>query len=126
MTRCKNARAYYLSNKWLEIENPDSFATDRLALAAVVAELGALLAEAERGVAQVKKKRDELYLSLRRQDELSAKDAEVQSKVDTYEELWKAEYERDEIKGHYDGFKEILNALASKINTLTNEARNIS
>lgn len=126
MERCKKARAHYLSDIWLTIKNPDDFATDRMRLAALTAELGVLLAEAERDIAQVKKKRDELYLTLRKQDDVSAKDAEVQAKVDTYEELWKAEFERDELKGHYDGFKEILNALASKINTLTNEARNIS
>lgn len=117
---------YYLGEDWTKEMDPNRFANARLALAAVIAALSDLLPEAEKRVSMVKKAREERFLALRKDEEQSAKDAETNARVESFEALWQAEYDRDTLKNTCDGLKEISNALSTKIGALQSAARNQS
>lgn len=122
----QEAKKYYLTNLWKEIEDPNDVSDLRIRLAALYNALGAFVAPANQNVSEAKGLKAKRELELRKTAEKGAKrDAELQAEVDTMENLWRAEHERDLIKYALKGTEEILNALASKYKALENNAKNL-
>lgn len=117
-------RGIFLSEDWTRVQDPTYFSNHRIFLASLTAEIGLLLPELERNIAVFKKGRDDLQLSLI--GEGTIKEAELKAKSEFATRIIEAEKDHSEVLFLYNGCKELLNALASKINTLSNEARNLT
>lgn len=86
---------------------------NRLKLSYYISELGDQIADLERQVSAAKNNQHIAYFEHRKT--LSAADSDKQSRIDTFEELWKAEYAYSKAKQIIMDSKEILNAVSTKL-----------
>lgn len=126
------AEAYYLTNAWEQIGDPNRMSDLRLRLSAIVSAISNYYAVARTKYIHVRTEEDKFFLMIKKEklEETgkfpSDSVAEKMAGIEFFEKRWEAQYWKEHIESAQKRGGEILNALASKIKTLEMQAKNIT
>lgn len=105
------------------LDSPSKLSDLRVRLAYYLSEIGLLIVEAREMQLNAKNAASEEYLKARKEGK-SIEDCKVQAKYNTSKEVIESEVLVKKYKRYYEGGKELLNAIASKLSALNLEYNN--